>query len=256
MARRDEDRRLPGAAGERSGVERRIVRMDETIATIIAEPEYIPVAIDEIARRRADLENWIRRDRRFLTTLEPYEVPQDAPEIAGRMARAGARMGVGPMAAVAGAIAECALRAMMEAGAEHAIVDNGGDIAMRLSRPATVGIFAGPSPIRDIALRFEPQDGIVCVCTSSGTVGHSLSFGRADAAIAIAESGALADAAATSLGNAVTAKDAAAIERSMAPILAAGASSLLVIIGDLLVGAGEVPEIVRVHIDYECITTG
>ena len=237
-------------------MERRLVRIKETIASIVADPEFFAPAEAEIARRRQDIEEYIARDPRFLTALEPYEVAPDAPAVVRQMAGAAARAGVGPMAAVAGAIAECAVRAMVAAGAGHAIVDNGGDIAMRIARPVTVGIFAGPSPIRDLALRFEAEDGIVSVCTSSGTVGHSLSFGRADAAVAIAKDAALADAAATALGNGVRAKDASAIEAAMAPLHAAGVRGMLVIIGDLLVASGELPEIVRAHVDHELIAKG
>jgi ApbE superfamily uncharacterized protein (UPF0280 family) len=237
-------------------MERRLVRMKETIASIVAEPEFFAAAEAEIASRRQEIEEYIARDPRFLTTLEPYEVAADAPVVVRQMADAAARVGVGPMAAVAGAIAECAVRAMVAAGAGHAIVDNGGDIAMRIARPVTVGIFAGPSPIRDLALRFKAEDGIVSVCTSSGTVGHSLSFGRADAAVAIAKDAAVADAAATALGNGVKSKDAAAIEGAMAPLHAAGVRGMLVIIGDLLVASGELPEIVRARVDHELIAKG
>lgn len=241
---------------KRRRVERRLVRMKETIAAIVAEPEFFPVAEAEIARRRQDIEAYVARDPRFLTALEPCEVAADAPAIVRQMADAAALVGVGPMAAVAGAIAECAVRAMVAAGAAHAIVDNGGDIAMCVARPVTVGIFAGPSPIRDLALRFKAGADPVSVCTSSGTVGHSLSFGCADAAVAIAGNAAVADAAATALGNAVRARDACAIEAAMAPLHAAGVSGMLVIIGDLLVASGELPEIVRAAVDRELIARG
>ena len=237
-------------------VERRTLRIRETIATVTADAEYIPAAAAEIVRRRHDIEEYIRSDPGFLTALQPYPVARDAPDVVRRMARATAGVGVGPMAAVAGAIAECAVRAMTAAGADHAIVDNGGDIAMRISRPVTVGIFAGSSPIRDAALRFEPGEDLVSICTSSGTVGHSLSFGRADAAVAIAHDAALADAAATALGNGVQARDPSAIEAVMAPLHAAGVTGLLVIIGDLLIASGEVPPIVRAVIPRDRITQG
>lgn len=241
---------------ERQGLERRIVRMKETIAAIVAEPEFLAVGEAEIARRRHDIEAYIARHPQFLTALQPCEVAVDSPAIVRQMADAAARVGVGPMAAVAGAIAECAVRAMVAAGATHAVVDNGGDIAMCVARPVTVGIFAGPSPIRDLALRFAAGTGLVSVCASSGTVGHSLSFGRADAAVAVARSAAVADAAATALGNAVRTKDARVIEAAIAPLRAAGVSGVIVIIEDLLVASGDLPEIVHVPVDYELIARG
>ncbi len=236
-------------------MKRRLIHIGETIATVIAEEVFIPAAEREIARQRRYLEDYIRRDPEFRESLAPCEVPADAPEIVRRMAGAAGRMGVGPMAAVAGAVAEFGLRAMIEAGATHAVVDNGGDIAMAADRPVTVGIFAGPSPIRDIGLRFEPRPGIVGVCTSSGTVGHSLSFGRADAATVISADPCLADAAATALGNAIKANERALIEEAMAKLLVEGIEGLLVIIEDTLAVCGDVPEIVRVPVDPGRIST-
>ena len=236
-------------------MERRLIHNKETIATILAEEAFIPAAEREIARQRGYLEDYIRRDSRFRETLAPHDVPADAPLIAQRMAAAAMRMGVGPMAAVAGAIAASALEAMLAAGADHAVVDNGGDIALAAARPVTIGIYAGPSPIKDIGLRIEPRPGILGVCTSSGTVGHSLSFGRADAAVVIAADACLADAAATALGNAVTANDPALIEDAMAGLLIEGVEGLLVIIEDTLAVCGRVPEIVRVPVDPARIST-
>lgn len=236
-------------------MKRQLIRIGETIATVLAEDVFIPAAEREIARQRGYLEDYIRRDPEFRDSLAPHGVPADAPEIVRRMAGAAARMGVGPMAAVAGAVAEFALRAMLEAGATHAIVDNGGDIALAAARPVTIGIFAGPSPIRDIGLRFEPRPGILGVCTSSGTVGHSLSFGRADAAIVIAADPCLADAAATALGNAVKANDRSLIENAMTGLLVEGIEGMLVIIEDTLAVCGRVPEIVRVPVDPARIST-
>ena len=230
--------------------------IEETAVTIVSEPEFVQAARDAIFEAREEVKRFIRTDPTFLHTLEPYDPPDDAPPIVRRMCFASKAAEVGPMAAIAGAIAEEAVHAMVKRGARQAIVDNGGDIAMRIARPVTVGIFAGSSPIRDAALRFAPEEGIISVCTSSGTVGHSLSFGRADAAVAIAKDAALADAAATALGNGVKSKDAAAIEAAMAPLHAAGIRGMLVIIGDLLVASGEVPPIVRANVDHERITKG
>jgi ApbE superfamily uncharacterized protein (UPF0280 family) len=234
---------------------RRLVRTGETIVTVIADEVYIGVAEREIVRQRRLLKDYIREDPAFRETLEPRPVPDDAPAIVRRMAGAAARMGVGPMAAVAGAIAEFALRAMLAAGATHAVVDNGGDIALAASRPVRIGIFAGPSPIRNLAFHVEPRPGILGVCTSSGTVGHSLSFGRADAATVIAADPCLADAAATALGNAVKSSDRLLIERAMAGLLVEGIEGLLVIIEDTLAVGGRIPELVRAPVDLGRVST-
>ncbi|MBN2206482.1 MAG: UPF0280 family protein [Candidatus Aminicenantes bacterium] len=234
---------------------RRLIHIKETIATVIGEETALPAAEAEIARQRCALEDYIRRDPEFARSLAPRRVPEDAPAVVRRMADAAARMGVGPMAAVAGAIAASALEALRAAGAEHAVVDNGGDIALIAARPVTIGVFAGPSPIKDIGLRVEPRPGVLGVCTSSGTVGHSLSFGRADAAVVIALDPCLADAAATALGNAVTANDPALIEDAMAGLLIDDIEGMLVIIEDTLAVCGRLPEIVRVPVDPARIST-
>lgn len=107
-------------------MKRKIIRIKETIATIVSDEEFIPVGVQEILRQRRFLESYIHHDSLFYHTLEPYEVPDEAPEIIRRMAEAGSKMGVGPMSSVAGAIAEYAARAMVNAGARHVLVDNGG----------------------------------------------------------------------------------------------------------------------------------
>jgi ApbE superfamily uncharacterized protein (UPF0280 family) len=154
------------------------------------------------------------------------------------------------MAAVAGALAESALRAMAEAGATHALVDNGGDIALLLERPVTVGIFTGPSPVRDIAFRVEPRPGIFGICASSGTVGHSLSFGRADAAVVLSADVGLADAVATALGNAVTDEDETRLRETLAALGGIeGVEGLLAVVGKTLAVWGDLPPIVRTRVD-------
>jgi ApbE superfamily uncharacterized protein (UPF0280 family) len=108
------------------------------------------------------------------------------------------------MAAVAGTVAEYVSRVLLEYSTEI-IVENGGDLYLNTDRELTIGIFAGPSPLSEkIGLKIAPQDMPLSLCTSSGTVGPSISFGRADAVTVRAQSAALADAAATAIGNMIT----------------------------------------------------
>ena len=152
---------------------------------------------------RRQLENYIEQNPVFAASLEPLRVPENAPVIVGRMAEAGRKAGVGPMAAVAGAIAECVGRELLDYSPEI-IVENGGDIFIKTTRKSTVGVYAGDSPLTGkIGLEIKPQDTPLGICTSSGTVGHSLSYGRADAVVVVSASVALADAAATAIGNRV-----------------------------------------------------
>ncbi len=180
------------------------IRLKETFATVIAEERFIELAEQTLAATRETIEAYIVRQPEFRTALKPLAVEAEAPAVIRLMAAAAARADVGPMAAVAGAIAQYTVEALVAAGASYVIVDNGGDIVLAIDRPVTVGIFTGPAKIKDIALRFLPRPGIFSVCTSSGTVGHSLSFGRADAATVIAGDGYLADAMATALGNRIS----------------------------------------------------
>jgi ApbE superfamily uncharacterized protein (UPF0280 family) len=129
------------------------------------------------------------------------------------MAEATRRVKVGPMAAVAGAVAEFVGRELRQF-TDEIIVENGGDIFLKINQPRKVGIYAGNSPFSEkIALEVEPRPKPFSVCTSSGTVGHSFSFGQADAVVVIAGSALLADAAATAIGNVV--KTAADIEPAL-----------------------------------------
>lgn len=228
---------------------RRELRVKETFAAVIAEERYLELAERTIIAARADLEEYATARPGFLAALEPLPVDMAAPPLARRMAAAAALAGVGPMAAVAGAIAQVTVEALVEAGARHVVVDNGGDVVLRIDRPVTVGVFTGPARVRDIALRFEPRPGIFAVCTSSGSVGHSLSFGRADAATVVADNGFLADAAATALGNRVGEASAGAVERAIRDTLADGIEGLLVVAGEHLGMGGRLPPLVRAAVD-------
>ena len=158
-------------------------------------------ALKAVLKYRALLEKYIERHPEFLTALEPLEVGEDAPQIVKDMAEAARKAGVGPMAAVAGAIAEYVGRELLPFSSE-VIVENGGDIFLKTLKKRLVGVYAGESSFTGkIALEIQPEETPLGICTSSGTVGHSLSFGRADASIVLSPSTSLADAAATAIGN-------------------------------------------------------
>ncbi len=179
------------------------VTVKETDLYIRARRHLEVEALASVMRHRNPLEEYISTHPDFLRSLEPVAVEETAPPIVKEMAAAATTAGVGPMAAVAGAIAEAVGRDLLPFTSE-VIVENGGDIFMKISRPRLVGIYAGASPLTGrLALKIPPRETPLGICTSSGTVGHSLSFGLADAAIALAPSAALADAAATALGNRV-----------------------------------------------------
>jgi ApbE superfamily uncharacterized protein (UPF0280 family) len=155
-------------------------------------------------RQRRQIELFIEQDPWFGTTLEPYLIHGSAPEIVLAMVKAGNRVGVGPMAAVAGALSEI-VGNYLSAYSDEVIVENGGDLFLHVIEPVNVGIYAGNSPVSGkMAIRVKPCDTPAGICTSSGTVGPAYSKGRADAAVVISPSATLADAAATALGNMVS----------------------------------------------------
>jgi hypothetical protein len=156
-----------------------------------------------VLKYRQQLERYIEKNPDFQTSLEPITVSKNAPAIVKVMAEAGKKAGVGPMAAVAGVIAESVGKELLGFSPEI-IVENGGDIFLKVLKKRAVGIYAGDSPLTGkIGLEIKPRDTPLGICTSSGTVGHSLSRGKADAVVALAASAALADAAATAIGNKV-----------------------------------------------------
>ncbi|SES93113.1 hypothetical protein SAMN04488587_1643 [Methanococcoides vulcani] len=232
-------------------------QLKETIVTIVGdEQSHIDAAKGAIALHRVELEDHILQDPYFKITLEPYECSEDAPEVVRRLVKAGNTMGIGPMSAVAGTISTLAVEAMVDAGASFAIVDNGGDIAIINDRQVIIGIYAGTSSIKDIGLVIEPSSEIRGICTSSGTVGPSISFGQADAAVIFSDDVSLADSAATALSNS-TGIGRGAVEEAFDVVKGIpGINGALVVQGEYMGMWGNVPKISRADVRYECITKG
>jgi ApbE superfamily uncharacterized protein (UPF0280 family) len=201
----------------------------------------------EIVRQRRILEDYIDRHPEFRSSFGPVELCADAPEVAERMARAGRLVGVGPMAAVAGAMAQCAGEAGLAAGAPEAIVENGGDIYVRAAEPVLIGLGTGRAELGDrLAFSLEAHDTPISICSSSGRMGHSRSLGRCDLATAVAADAALADAAATQAANLVrTVEDVdSALERIVA---IEGIKGVMIMQNDRVGLAGKLPPLVRIQ---------
>ena len=188
---------------------------------------------------REPLERYMQQYPLFGTALEPVAVTDDAPQIIRDMAAAASRAGVGPMAAVAGAIAESVGRELLQ-HTPQIIVENGGDVFLASLTTRTVGVYAGDSPFTGrMVIEVRPEEMPIGICTSSGTVGPSLSYGCADAVIALSPSAALADAAATAIGNLV--KDASDIQRGLDRAREIeGLGGVVIIVGDQLGVWGQV----------------
>ncbi|HEY31640.1 MAG TPA: UPF0280 family protein [Dehalococcoidia bacterium] len=183
------------------------VTVKETDLYIRAKRDLQAEARDAVIKERAALENYIQRHPGFAVAMEPYPIEDKAPDIVREMAEAAKKVGVGPMAAVAGAIAERVGKELLKFSPE-VIVENGGDIFLKSQKKRLVGIYAGKNAFADqLALEVQASETPLGICTSSGTVGHSLSFGKADAVIVLAPCTALADAAATAIGNIIQEAD-------------------------------------------------
>ncbi len=207
--------------------------------------DQFDVVAAEIVRQRRILEEYIARHPEFRTALAPISLKADAPEVARRMVRAAQRVGVGPMAAVAGAMAQFAAEAALAAGAQEAIVDNGGDIYLKAVEPVIVALGTGTTKLADrLAFSVQPQETPLSVCSSSGKMGHSMSFGRCDLATIVAKDAALADAAATQAGNLVKMVEdvGAALEKIMSIESVAG---VLLVKDDRVGLAGHLPRLTK-----------
>lgn len=201
--------------------------------------------IDEVKRLRQLIEDYIARQPEFQSTLVPIDLLPMAPEICVRMAGAARPCGVGPMAAVAGAVAQMCAEAALAAGAEEAIVENGGDIYIASPRAVSVGLYAGSHPLSGrLALRIDAGRLPLSICSSSSRFGHSTSFGDCDLATIVSRDGALADAAATLAGNCV--KVSADVEPTLEKIMAIrGIEGVLIVKDDRVGVAGDMPRLVR-----------
>lgn len=175
----------------------------ETDLLIFADSLLQEEALRAVLHYRHHLEDYIRACPDFALSLIPLPPDAYAPPLIREMYNASCRAQVGPMASVAGAIAELVGKDLLQHSG-NVIVENGGDIFLRVSEDARIGIYAGTSPLSSrLALNIPAGMTPLGVCTSSGTVGHSLSFGRSDAVTILAPSTPLADAAATAVGNRV-----------------------------------------------------
>ncbi|HEX3012860.1 MAG TPA: UPF0280 family protein [Methanobacterium sp.] len=176
------------------------IRLDET--NILLKTDLIDHKLSNfILRQRMDLISYIRRNKEFLISFEPVDV-EDAPFIAMVMAKAGKVADVGPMAAVAGTISELSMNFLIKSGAKYAIVENGGDIALKTNKDVVMGLYAGTSSLSgQIGFKIKHEKTPMGICTSSGTVGHSISLGRADSVTVFADRASVADALATSIAN-------------------------------------------------------
>jgi uncharacterized protein len=215
------------------------VMVKETDLLVSAERKLEKETRDLVFESRHQIESYMQTHADFLTALDPYPKDPYAPPLVKEMIERTREVGVGPMAAVAGAIAEYVGKRLLTK-TNQVIVENGGDLFLKADRPVTVSIFAGTSPLSEkIGLVISPKLMPLGVASSSGTVGHSLSLGKADLGCVVAPSAALADAAATALCNRIQGpKDLSRIDE-WAGVLK-GILGVLVVLGEKMASWGEI----------------
>ncbi|MGE5494090.1 MAG: UPF0280 family protein [Burkholderiales bacterium] len=179
----------------------------ETELLICAGRKLEDEALFAVLELRRVLDGYMEKHPEFKTALSPLEPEADAHAMIAAMCEAGKAADVGPMAAVAGAFSAYVADELLK-HTDKVIVENGGDICMKTGDIRTVAIYAGASPLNmKVGIKVDSREMPVSVCTSSGTVGPSLSFGNADAAVVVSRDACLADACATRLGNELKSED-------------------------------------------------
>lgn len=208
---------------------------------------------DSIITEREKLESFLLQTPGFREALvfSPMEprVLDISPESVRRMQQASFLSSLGPMAAVAGTMAQLAAEASRKAGSPESIIENGGDLYLDLDRtsdfPITLGIYSGKkSPFQNLAFKILPEMTPLAICSSSSRMGHSLSFGDCDLVTVFSKDASLADAAATLAGNLV--KGSEDMEEVLNRIMnIEGIQGILILRDEQLGALGELPELVK-----------
>jgi ApbE superfamily uncharacterized protein (UPF0280 family) len=222
-------------------------QIKETQGTIIADREQgIKTAIASIKRNRKALEDYAKSNPHFLIVLEPVAVPAE-PVVARLMAEAAEKANVGPMAAVAGVLADLAVEDIIADGCKVAVVEDGGEVSAMSDKPIDVALAAGDEPLSK-RFGFRLTNFPIGVATSSGRFSHALSFGDAEAATVFCRNAGLADAAATAVGNVVKGEDyRVAIEKGLEVAESIqGVEGVLILYKGCVGTWGKIPQIVKV----------
>ncbi len=227
---------------------KRAFRLKESNCTIIADKEdTIEKAISSITYHRRQLEKYIQDHPEFLYSLQPVPV-EKGPKVARLMAEASLKAEVGPMAAVAGVLADLAVEEMIHAGGKVAVVENGGEVSAVSNQPIDIALAAGDAPLsREMGFRLK--DFPIGVATSSGLYSHALSFGEAEAVTVFAVDAGVADAAATAVANLIKGDDVrgvikVGIERALN---IDGVKGVFILYRGVVGKAGQVPELIKVN---------
>ncbi len=164
-------------------------------------------ALKYINKYRNDIISYADNNKPFYRSLKPITVDDKSANIVKHMAKASKAASVGPMATVAGAISHYVGNSLLKY-TDEIVIENGGDIFLKCNTKKNILVHAGNSPFSNkIAISVSAKEEPLGICTSAGTVGHSLSFGNADGVVILSNDTLLADATATAIGNMVSTTD-------------------------------------------------
>ncbi len=231
-----------------SGLFREKFQHKETVCTLTSDiPGALQIAKSSLIRHREELEAYIGENLVFQYALQPVMVA-GGPEVVRLMAEAGERAGVGPMAAVAGVLADLAVEAMLRAGARVAVVEDGGEASIVSDGAIDVALQAGDVPLSR-RVGFRLTNFPVGVATSSGLFSHALSMGEAEAVTVFAENAGVADAAATAVANVVKGEaEQGVIEGAVKLGLSIeGVRGVFILFKGLIGMGGDIPDIIQVN---------
>jgi ApbE superfamily uncharacterized protein (UPF0280 family) len=227
---------------------KRAFHLKESACTVISDKlEGIEIAKSSIQHNRKQLENYIKKHQQFLFSLEPVEL-QEAPEVAILMANASLKADVGPMAAVAGVLADLAVKDMITKGCKVAVVENGGEVFAISNQSIDIGFAAGDEPLsREMGFRIKQFP--IGIATSSGRFSHAFSFGDADAVTIFGVDAGLADAAATAVANIVTGDDIQTVIKNAIDMALKieGVYGVFILYRGVVGKAGQVPDLIKVN---------
>jgi len=228
---------------------KRAFRHKESNCTIVADKECgIETAIISIERHFRQLEEYIKKHPPFLFSLEPVAV-DSAPEVARLMAEASKNANVGPMAAVAGVLADLAVKEMISSGCKVAVVENGGEVYAISNQPIDIAFVAGDEPLSK-EMGFRLKEFPMGVATSSGRFSHAFSFGDAEAVTIFAVDAAVADAAATAVANLIKGDDVQGVIRQAIDkaLSIEGVKGVFILYHGVVGKAGQIPELIKVNL--------
>jgi len=211
--------------------------------------EAITQCVKDVRRHREELLEYIGQHPDFQYALKPVKITRDAPRTVKKMAESSRIADVGPMASVAGALADLGMESMLKHGAKVAVIENGGEIAAFTERPITVTIVSSSLDISGkIGFYITREDCPIGIATSSSKTGHAISFGEADSVTVVADDASLADAAATSICNSVLGGDVeSSIQRGLQrSIKIRGVRGTLIVREGHIGITGKLPKIVKI----------